>query len=352
MKNFRIFLFILIACCYACKGNKFASEKEWKDISESAQVKIIGQLPINVSRDILVVDSLMIIRDPFSEPIYYIYKITGENTIEYVSGFGTRGQGPNEFIDNLGIQITDNDTLTIFDKSLLRNYLITKNSLVKDTVSMVTEYLPNAASFSNNFIKLGNNLYFGNGTFEEGPFAFYCNDSKIFPPIPYPNDGITATNMQKGMVYQGDLIKQYKGNKIAYAAYDGRIFEIYEFTQDTVINKIFSDIYEYPQYEPKNTPDYLEANLKKDNKFGFFTLSATHEYIYALYCGKMINEKNAFSSNIIYVYDWNGQKIKKYILDKEIVGMCANSRNDKIYGLYEDADDDILKVVRVNITLP
>lgn len=351
MKNFIINLTIII-CCFSCTDNKFVSDKEWDSKIEYSHVKIIGELPINISREIFVVDSLIIISDPFSQPVYNIFKITEEETIEYVFGFGTRGQGPNEFLDNLGIKIIGNDTLTIFNTSLLRNYLIAKSSLLDDTVSIITENLPNASGFSNNFIKLDNNLYFGNGTFEKGMFAFYRDGSKIYPTIPYHDDGIAAANMQKNMVYEGDMLKQPNGNKLAYAAFYGHIFEIYEITQDTMIKKIFSDIYEYPKYEPVNTQNYYIDNCTKDNKHGFFTLSATNEYIYALYCGKTSTEKNPFSANIIYVYDWDGNKIKKFIIDKEIVGMCSNSQNSRIYSLYEDVEDDILKVVCFDLKLP
>jgi hypothetical protein len=351
MMNFKTVCFILIICCYSCtnRSNRFVSEEEWKEKNEFIQGQIIGQLPIDLSREIVVLDSLMIISDAGSEPVYNVFKITGDEKIEYVSGFGTRGQGPNEFICNLSLKIKDEDTITIFDESLLRNYLIDKRSLLSESVYMVTKYLPNADSY-NNLIQLKNNLYIGNGIFTEGMFAFYQNNSKIYLNIPYPDDGIPAANIQKGMVYQGCLAKQPGGNKIVYAGYYGRIFEIYELLDDISMVKIFSDLYEYPRYKPEESLNSVRANFTKDNRIGFFSISVTHEYIYALYCGKKSDEKNLDVANIIYVYDWNGQKIKKYVLDKEIVGISVNSQNDKVYGLYSDEKDDILKVICFNLS--
>jgi hypothetical protein len=340
----------LIICTYsyACTdSHKVASDNEWNEKIVSLQGQVISPIDINVSREIKIIDSLMIIEDANEEPIYHIFKITDENKIEYVSKFGNRGNGPNEFIYNLNIQIGEG-IITIPDKSLSRNYVIDSHSLLKDTIPIITESLRDISNY-NNFIKLKDGLYVGNGRFIDGMFAFYLNDSIINTKIPYPNDGIPADNLQKGMVYQGLLVKHPKKNRLVYAGYYGHILEIYEVTSDTAMHKIFSDIYEYPLYEGKNSPNYLTANFKDKNRIGFFSISVSQEYIYALYCGRRNNEKNTEDANIVYVYNWDGGKIKKYILDKNIVGISVDKHDKRIYSLYNDPEDDILKVLCFNM---
>jgi hypothetical protein len=102
MKYKIIFILIICTYSYSCTdSNKIASDNEWNEKIVSIQGQTIGQININVSREIKIIDSLIIIEDPYEEPIYHIYKISDENKIEYVSGFGSRGNGPNEFIFNL-----------------------------------------------------------------------------------------------------------------------------------------------------------------------------------------------------------------------------------------------------------
>jgi hypothetical protein len=325
-------------------NNKFVLEDEWEQKSIFLRGQIIGELDVDMSREIQIIDSLIVICDAYAEPVYKIYRMTGENKVERIAEFGTKGQGPNEFLFNMNMQMKG-DTLSIFDKSLLRNYLIDCSSIVNNDISIVTENVKNASYF-NQFIKLKDGLYIGNGIFEEGMFAFYHNDSKIDANIPYPNDGINAGNMQKGMVYQGCLAKQPKGNMLVYASFYGHIFEIYELISDSSIKKVFSDIYEYPLYDDSGgSPNQVIANFKEGNQTGFFDVSVTNEYVYALFCGEKDNEKDNDSANTIYVYNWKGEKIKKYFLDKNIVDMCIDSKNEKIYGLYNDPKDNILKVV-------
>jgi hypothetical protein len=139
---------------------------------------------------------------------------------------------------------------------------------------------------------------------------------------------------------------QPAGNRVVYAGFDGHILEIFELTEETSIQKIFDDIYEFPKYEPLNTNgDSMTANRTRDNKTGFYSVSVTNQFIYALYCGKLATEKRADYANIIYIYDWDGNRIKKIILDKDLAGITVDKENTKIYGLHTDPEDDLLKVV-------
>jgi len=74
-------------------------------------------------------------------------------------------------------------------------------------------------------------------------------------------------------------------------------------------------------------------------------IKSTNNYIYALYIGKTSEEIDKDSeglndfSNEIHIWDWNGDPIKKIILDKEIFSFCV-TEDDKflICSSLNDAD--------------
>jgi hypothetical protein len=331
-------------------NDKYQTEAVWKEKTQAIQGQIIEpELNILLSREIQMIDSLIIINAANTEPLYHIYRLTKNNQLEQLSTFGTMGEGPNEFIFNTAMNIGENK-ISIFDKSLLRNYIIDLYSLSNNTkIQMKTEYLNNSSSF-NKLIAIEDNIYFGNGTFERGMFAFYHHDSLIYTDVPYPEDGIDASNEQKGMVYQGCLVKQLRGNRFVYGGYYGHILEIFSIDGFS-LKRIFSDIYEFPQYGMKQSGTFLEANYKNNNRTGFFSISTTQEYIYALYSGKKRGDDRIDYANIVYIYDWDGNRIKKCIMDKDVSGICVDKNNKKIYGLYTDPNDDNLKIVCYSLKL-
>ncbi|MDR3218226.1 MAG: TolB-like 6-bladed beta-propeller domain-containing protein [Dysgonamonadaceae bacterium] len=329
----------------SCTDKRFTSESVWKDKTLTIESQIIADdLDILVSGEMRLIDSFLIISDAYNEPLYRIYKITDNNQLEYISGFGAKGEGPNEFLFNSYMQIGE-DRLSILDQTLLRNYFIDFHKLANPDVDsfMVAKSVKNAANF-HALIEVSDDLYVGNGSFHDGMFAFYCDDSVIQTHIPFPEDGISASHIQKGLAYQGACLKQTGGNKLVFAGHNGHFLEIYNI-KDTLMQKVFSDVYEFPRYTPEDGGNFIEVNFAQDDLLGFLDVFATSEYIYALYCGKKYGDNRAFLANIIYVYNWNGERIKKYILDKELSGICVNKENTKIYGLYTDSNDDRLKIV-------
>lgn len=88
----------------------------------------------------------------------------------------------------------------------------------------------------------------------------------------------------------------------------------------------------------KKTPDIdeLEKLTEKEMKIYFKDIAVSDEYIYALYIDSK-NEENDFHENlksdIIYVYDWEGNVKKKIKLDKELDNIAIDKTNTFLYGI-------------------
>jgi hypothetical protein len=118
IKFFRYSWILLLIFSSCNDSGKFILEKVWDDKTIPIQGQIINlDKEILLSRDIQIVDSLLIIHnnDDINPPVYQVYKVTNENEISHIKGFGSIGDGPGEFRWNTSMQ-RDNNKLAIFDK--------------------------------------------------------------------------------------------------------------------------------------------------------------------------------------------------------------------------------------------
>ena len=347
MKNNLFTFVILLVSLLSCSES---NKTDWDDKTTFLKGKLLNETDLDLyfPRDIIMIDSLIIIGDINRSELYHRYLISG-NKVVTLSGFGKEGDGPNEFYMAFSLHYTNN-RLSIFNKGFLRYQTLNKSDLLSSDIEsyMETKSIKDGAVF-HDLIELENNLYLGTGTFKKGMFAFYSNDSIVYTDIPYPEDNINTINEQKGMVYQGFLVKQPNGNKIAFAGFYGQIFEIFNY-ENYNIKRVFSDIIDLPSYRPSlESENYLEANYTAENKTGYFMTSVTDKHIYALFCGKNYGDDRIDYANTIFVYDWNGSRIKKYLLDKDLSCICVNNDGSKIYGLHTDPEDDLVKIICYNI---
>lgn len=63
----------------------------------------------------------------------------------------------------------------------------------------------------------------------------------------------------------------------------------------------------------------------------FVDIAYTDDYIYGLFSGNEDNTSGAYLSNIIYVFDWNGNPIKQLNLDRKVMSISVNQSAKRIY---------------------
>lgn len=59
--------------------------------------------------------------------------------------------------------------------------------------------------------------------------------------------------------------------------------------------------------------------------------TVTNKFIYMLYSGSFTSNRNLRYANCIYVYDWDGNPIRKLVLDKQIEGLVVSEDDKMIY---------------------
>jgi hypothetical protein len=84
----------------------------------------------------------------------------------------------------------------------------------------------------------------------------------------------------------------------------------------------------------KHTPgfDYLKGNVD-DYKYYYHFLDVDEKYIYALYVDKKYAEvKESVNSQIIHVFDWNGNFVRKLFVDEGLDFIKIDAEKRLMYG--------------------
>lgn len=158
------------------------------------------------------------------------------------------------------------------------------------------------------------NSYFGN-TFKED------KQSRQYPV----NDFTIQT------VYQGEPLCRPDMKKVVIPFFYALAFDIVNLEEgnyDIECRKVFTT----PGVKIEPIPSLGINTVKRDvtSYVGFLDVSCTQQYIYLLYSEKKFSNNRYNQGRYILKYDWSGNLITKYALDKEVSDFCVDSDNEYI----------------------
>lgn len=96
----------------------------------------------------------------------------------------------------------------------------------------------------------------------------------------------------------------------------------------------------YTSFRSYNTPEFSDLIDKDYNELNLYYKSTCvdNDFIYTLFINKPMDMKNLPSSNEIHVFDWDGNFIKRFILDQHIDQIRIDLANHILYGKKEITD--------------
>ncbi len=281
--------------------------------------------------DLCIKDSFIITSTYNRNSFFTVYSINNNNIQELYS-FGEKGEGPEDFIFPTSLRIYDK-YVHFYDKALSK--YITIESL--DSLKIQTKNVQSLGF--NNLIKLTNGDFLGDGFFSDVRFKLIQKEDTISLKIPYPSEDKTKESVQTGLAYQGDINRNPKRDQIVYTSSYGDIIEIYKSTNNG-IEQIFSQQLQYPLYTPQDqNSGEISSNLSPKCIKSALCTYVTEKYIYILYSGMTMDDPMHNYSNIVHVYDWQGNPQKKYILDKHLTCIGIDEHDQFLYGVYWEIDE-------------
>jgi hypothetical protein len=99
-----------------------------------------------------------------------------------------------------------------------------------------------------------------------------------------------------------------------------------------------------PSYSLKESDNGVK-NLQIQIESGHtIALSSSDKFIYVLYANtaKDASFEDKFKSNLILVFDWNGNPVKKYILDCKVKTIEVSDNEKRIFAVCDNPDPEII----------
>jgi hypothetical protein len=309
---FPLFLFILILGVTSCHFN--SKEKSHAKVLTHNAIKLQDEYIGNGGFLLVCKDGLVGLEESSSLPVFYYMK--NSTDVHVLSRFLNRGQGPNEVLYPINIQYINEDTIGMYDIMNMSYYnipILKENDSIihiKKTVSFDTRYYRAVRTSYNQYIAL---------SAEDGLFSLLDADGKRidkFFDYPYKDrDERNIDNAIRALAYQGTIVTNPHATKCVYAPFNGDIIHFYAVENNDIrfIHKTENTFSNY------NIEDGM-ARTKGSTIRGYVSITATDNFVYALYCGKTIrelmkNNDDMMEGEILRVFDWNGNIKKEIDLD-------------------------------------
>lgn len=287
-------------------------------------------------------DSSLIVFDYHSSNSFTLFDL---HSGKYIRRFGAIGNGPGEIpLGSYGflskndfvVYYTHTGLVTKFDIDSLRNG-------ISSSPNVLCHYKIPEAQFSR-IIPINDTVFVGGGTYKSTYqfLLFDSNNSILDYGIEiYNADNQSYNEYHKYLSNQGVFTKSPDKNKFVYALNNSSNIDFFEIV-DSKIQLIRSIRIRDPQNKPMSDGPFNGVIPDRDCGIGYIDLTVTDKYVYALYTDKkMVDDRgkgNSFSSNVILVFDWNGNPVEILQLNQEVYYIAVNEKRNLMYAAFRYED--------------
>ena len=322
-----LILYFILSHCIGCNKDKISDLK--KDFPTMELITAIDSIDLE-SKGLLL---------PFNvrsfDSCFVFSNIRTKNNVTILNRYNSEvkdllysGEGPNEILQYIPIQNNQNEFL-FADR--VRGKVF-KLNLSDYTHSLLFEF-PDTINRFFSLATIDTTTMIGTGLFDKGRFLFVNKKDDTYRYMcTYPeNHEISSlSDYQKSALFAGTLIAVSPSADRFVAAYKGLI-DFYQLERKGELSLIKHKYYHFPLFGiPEKGPVIAH---KKSETTGFLSLGYDSNMIYLLYSNSSFQEKGAetFSGNTLLTFNWNGNPIKKYVLDKYLLSIHVEK--DTIWGV-------------------
>lgn len=337
-----ILLFLSLHILEACKGNKTSSISDLFTTSEALR----NNGKCNINEDSLALiegitcdTNNIIVYDFHSGSCYTLFDNASG---EYITRFGTIGQGPTDipspcfgYLSKRCFSVFNDQTRIImqYNTDSLRSHSI------NSAVSCLTKYDIPDAQFSR-IITINDSLFIGAGVYKSRyQYVLFDKHNKVlsYDVDIYNSSDETFNVYTKFLSNQGVFVMHPHKNLFAYSLNFSSNIDFFQ-VENNKIHLIKSLRLGDPSYHSVVESQMFSADLTEKTIIGYLDISATSNYIYALYSDQKVYE-NGRKSNVVLVYDWEGNPVKKYILDTDTYYITADESHNRLFAAVKNAND-------------
>lgn len=322
-----IFLTLLLIACSA-NNDKTIIRVDAFPVNAELKCKTIN-IPVNLLQPagIFTYEDNLVVFDNVKTEIFKVFKLP---EIDYLYGLGNIGRGPNEFlfVDENCIGVNNNE-IELLDNGRLKRIQVTPDSLItKSAVDIIALDNP-----LNNLRRINDSIYISDNVFSDNEFEHLLINIKENNVInkfgKYPDSrGLDIKTNEEG--YQlfrkvsmsspsGDHFVAFYGFINRFKIYDGK-------------GNLQRDIF----LEDKKGQMLSVTNMMSSPIYFFSQPCVTDDFIYVLRLSMSEADLQKDIENFkpeLLIFNWDGDAIAKYKLNKPITSITISEKDKKLYGV-------------------
>ena len=326
----RVFtLLAFTSCAKNPKGDSFRdffSETEIVNLSGEAVQVDDGGSPLAFMFNMTVMEGLIIVNE-FLDP-EYTYKLIDLRDGS-VRKFGKKGDGPNELLSDAFYFSYDRNSRQLYLTDNIYYYVYALGDLKsgRDTPLYRFRIDQNDRRFMGSMV-FSNGKIVG-GTYQKRFSAYDIEDGFFVDTVEYEGGASQA------LANQATFLNHPTQNKTTYYMTRHEEFGIVTVQENALIPKVFSwNKIKHEVVEDSGTMTFVP---NREVKYEFASATVSDRYIYLLYTGKQVENNSreahveAALSNEVFVVDWDGNPVRRLILDKRIRSIAVDDNDQNLY---------------------
>lgn len=334
-RNNPLTFFILIASIFICSCStdyRLAfSEKSYLDYQKSEEIYLAGPLDLEVDSSHIYVSNYK------SDSLLWLFD---KSSLDNIGKFLPHGIGPSEFSGPIQFFIKDS-LLTVHNRWHYEvKELEIKHGRVKFIESPVTYRISTDIDM---LCPLSDSTFVATGRFSDARFAIIDRKRIIdyFGDYPSYKEGEeNIPNFPKFMFHQSRI--SYNPIRKFLLAVSGHVMDIWSMEgKPTLYKRVLLSDYDY---EFDSGEDWASAKELPRYDYGTVKIYTTLNRIYLLYNPNSVESHQKSEetlNNEIWVFDWNGTEIEKYISDQRIVSFCVDEENSSVFAIIQNPEYSI-----------
>lgn len=326
MKHINVII-LLVALLSACKG-----KEQNESVSVSAlkhEVLMDDSFLIGQVREMTLMDDSIpvLLNNMRAEKAVHILDYVNQRDMEV----GNLGQGPDEFLFPSSLSV-DGQTLSLWDINKKR-YSSIRLSLKDSTFQISHRFSADQSLLHTQILPLSDNTYLATGFYEKHRFILLDENGGCIKGMEdifaRDEEEKKISGFARAQVYQGKMVVNPSKTKLLHALTTSDILSFYDIQADGTLKSIKEEVRSYPKYNPDGAQDASSMTCY------YMDAYATDQYVYLLYSGRkmMDSVEKSEQGNTIYVFDWEGNKVKEYQLDIDIANMCVTKDDSRIFAI-------------------
>lgn len=345
MKIQNIFFLFFLIVLVACKNDpqyKNAQSIHWNDFGEEKLLngeELYFDDKLQKPLHMLATDSLIYLANISSE---YLLQIVNPLTEQSLGDFISFGSGPDEFI---GIKkIIEKDSILYlydFTQMSLRSFRFSENKLLQHgrSTNYKFPFFDLLITSDTSTIALAVDTH-------NKRISFFNKDSLIGTTGEYPEiQNVNLDPLEQMEGFAGSLVGNSEHNSLVLVHKQTDLIEFFDM-DGNFKKRLHGPDHFFPLVKSHDVGGGQTRVRSKsgESRDAYFNPVADKDFFYVLYSGKIFDRENVdYLSEWILVFDWDGNPVARYKLDKPIFAFSVDTKNRIMYGISDRPEFHIVK---------